>query len=90
MNKNLLILGIVLIVAGTAGAGYYISQSEAGRLRTYGLEGIAVLGVLLVIGGVMMKPKTLSAATQFNCSKCGATFSSDTALKSHMKDKHGM
>lgn len=90
MNKSLLILGIILIVAGAAGAGYYISQSEAGRLRTYGLEGIAVVGVLLVIGSVMMKPKTTSNVTQFSCSKCGATFNSDMALKSHMKDKHGM
>jgi uncharacterized membrane protein len=90
MNRNLLILGIILIVAGAAGAGYYITQNESGRLRTYGLEGIAVLGVLLVVGGVMMKPKAMSAVTQFNCSKCGATFNSDMALKSHMKDKHGM
>ena len=90
MNKNLLILGIILIVAGAAGAGYFFSQNEGTRLRTYGLEGIAVLGVLLVIGGVMMKPKTMNATTQFTCSKCGATFNSDLALKSHMKDKHGM
>ena len=61
MNKNLLILGIILIVAGAAGATYFISQNEGTRLRTYGLEGIAVVGVLLAIGGVMMKPKTTNA-----------------------------
>ena len=90
MNKNLLVLGIILIVAGAAGAAYFISQNEGTRLRTYGLEGIAVVGVLFAIGGVMMKPKTTNAIQQFNCSKCGATFSSDMALKSHIKDKHGM
>ncbi len=91
MNKGLLIIGIILLIAGIAGAGYYISQNETTRLRTYGLEGIAVLGALLAIGGVMMKPRTAATTIQqFKCSQCGATFNSDTALKSHMKDKHGM
>ena len=90
MNKNLLILGIILIVAGAAAAGYFISIGESGRTRTYGSEGVAILGVLLAIGGFMMKPRTTTATQQFSCSKCGATFGSDMALKSHMKDKHGM
>src|SRR5947209_10760703 len=90
MNKNLLILGVILIVVGAAAAGYFISIGESGRLRTYGSEGVAVLGVLLAIGGFMMKRSSAVTTQQFSCSKCGATFNSDMALKSHMKDKHGM
>ena len=90
MKKNLLILGVILIVVGAAAAGYFISIGESGRLRTYGSEGVAVLGVLLAIGGFIMKRSSAVTTQQFSCSKCGATFNSDMALKSHMKDKHGM
>lgn len=93
MNKGLLIIGVVLLIAGGAAAGYFISIGETTRLRTYGSEGVAVLGVILAVAGVVMKPRTTmatAASSQFKCSQCGATFGSDAALKSHMKDKHGM
>jgi len=94
MNKVLLIIGIILLVAGGAGAGYFVSIGEGSRIRAFGSEGAAVLGVILTIAGAMMKagPATAAGGTtsQFKCSQCGASFGSDQAVKSHMKDKHGM
>ncbi|HZD12896.1 MAG TPA: C2H2-type zinc finger protein [Candidatus Binatus sp.] len=91
MNRNLLILGIIFIVLGGAAAGYFYSIGEGTRTRTYGSEGIAVLGVVLLIASVTMKPGATKANVtgQFQCSKCAASFGSEMALNSHMRDKHG-
>ena len=91
-NRNLLILGILFIVAGAAAAGYFYSSGQGARTRTIGSEGVAVLGVVLLIVAVGMKPSGTKAnvnCVQFQCSKCGAEFSLGMSLKSHMRDKHG-
>ncbi len=49
--------------------------------------GIAILGGILSILGATSKAE--NQAGQFKCQVCGAVFGSDTALKSHTKDKHG-
>lgn len=87
MNKAILILGIVILAAGLAIAGYY---NFAPRTRVYGSYGIAIVGVLIAIGGAMMKTSGTTATAQFACAKCGIKFSSQTALDQHTKDKHGM
>ena len=92
MNKTFLILGIVLAAAGIA---VYVVASDTTLLgdRTHhtiplGGLGLAVLGALLVAGGVMIGGQT-APANQFKCAKCGAVFSSQNALDQHSKAKHG-
>ncbi len=94
MKRNLLVLGIILLVLGIA--GYYVTSQTnliGGRTHTtYPLGGIAlaVLGALITVGGVMMGQGGAKTANQFKCAKCGATFGSQAALDQHSKDKHGM
>jgi hypothetical protein len=94
MNRNLLVLGIILLALGIAA---YIVTSQTnligGRTHsTYPLGGIAlaVLGALIAVGGVMMGQGGAKTANQFKCDKCGATFGSQAALDQHSKDKHKM
>lgn len=89
MKKYVLILGILLLIAGIAGAAYY---GFAARRLVYGSYGIAAIGAIIAALGALMKTTAVgaSAAGQFKCAKCGATFGSQTALDQHSKDKHGM
>jgi hypothetical protein len=94
MKRSFLIVGIVLLALGIAA---YIVTSQTsligGRTHsTYPLAGIglAVLGALVAVGGVMMGPSGGKTANQFKCDKCGATFGSQAALDQHTKDKHKM
>jgi hypothetical protein len=94
MKRSFLIVGIVLLALGIAA---YIVTSQTrligGRTHsTYPLAGIglAVLGALVAVGGVMMSPSGVKTANQFKCDKCGATFGSQAALDQHTKDKHKM
>jgi hypothetical protein len=92
MNRTLLVLGVVLLILGVA--GYYVTSQTnliGGRTHsTYPLGGIglAVLGALIAVGGVMMGKAGAKTNSQFKCAKCGATFGSQTALDQHSKDKH--
>ena len=87
MNKPMVILGVILVIAGIGAAAYF---GFGTRLRDYGSYGIAIVGVLIAIGGVMMKPGGTTPKGQFKCAKCGMTFSSQAALDQHSKDKHGL
>jgi hypothetical protein len=94
MNRNLLLLGIILLALGIVA---YIVTSQTnligGRTHsTYPLGGIAlaVLGALIAVGGVMMGQGGAKTGKQFKCDKCGATFGSQAALDQHSKDKHKM
>ncbi len=87
MNKALIILGVVLVIAGIGVAAFY---GFTARTRVYGGYGIAIVGVLIAIGGAMMKAPGAAAAGQFACAKCGMKFASQAALDQHTKDKHGM
>jgi hypothetical protein len=94
MNRTFLMLGVILLALGVA--GYYItSQTSLIGGRTHNIYplagiGLAVLGALIAVGGVMMGQAGAKAASQFKCAKCGATFGSQIALDQHSKDKHGM
>lgn len=89
MKKYVVILGIVVLIAGIAGAAYY---GFAARRLVYGSYGIAAIGVIIAALGGLMKTTTVGATTkdEFKCAKCGATFGSQAALDQHTKDKHGM
>jgi hypothetical protein len=94
MKRNLLVLGIILLALGIAA---YIVTSQTnligGRTHTtYPLAGIglAVLGALIAVGGLMMGQAGSKTTNQFKCDKCGMTFGSQGALDQHSKDKHGM
>jgi hypothetical protein len=93
VNKNFLVLGIILVAAGIA---VYVVASYTDVLggRTHhtiplGGLGIAVLGVLIIVGGVMMGKPGAAASGQFKCEQCGAVFGSQSALDQHTKAKHG-
>jgi hypothetical protein len=92
VNKTFLVLGVVLLVAGVA--VYYVAANTdllGGRTHhiiPLGGIGLAVLGALIAVGGVMMG-KAAGKAGQFKCAKCGAVFGSEIALDQHTKDKHG-
>jgi len=95
MNKTFLSLGIVLLAIGVV---VYAIASFTDLLggRTHhtiplGGIGLAVLGVLIAVGGVMMgKPGGMGAKSdQFKCAQCGAVFGSQSALDQHTKAKHG-
>jgi len=93
VNKTFLVLGVVIIAAGIA---TYAVSSYTDLLggRTHhtiplGGLGLAVLGVLIIVGGVMMgRPAAGAAAGQFKCAQCGAVFGSQAALDQHTRDKH--
>lgn len=93
MNKSFIILGIIVAVLG---AGGYIDSTYTHIILTgthhtipLGSLGLAVLGVLLAVGGVLMGKPAAAATNQFKCSTCGAVFSSQTALDQHTNAKHG-
>ena len=92
MKTQTVILGIVLLVAGLV--VFVIFQFNPGNIagRTHqiipaGGIGLAILGGILTLLGATSKLSTQPG--QFKCQTCGAVFGSDTALKSHAKDKHG-
>jgi hypothetical protein len=89
MKMYIVILGVILLIAGIAGAAYY---GFVPRTRVYGAIGVAVVGIIIVALGVMTKTTSVGATTtgQFTCAKCGAKFGSEAALNQHTKDKHGM
>ncbi len=87
MNRPVLIAGVILIVVGAAVYAYFSSAGH--HTIPLGGIGLAVLGVLVAIGGVMMKPAGALPKGQFKCDKCGMIFSSQSALDQHSKDKHG-
>ena len=88
MKKYIVILGIILLIAGIAGAAYY---GFAARRLVYGSYGIVAVGVVIAALGALMKTTAVGASTksEFKCSKCGAAFGSQAALDQHSKDKHG-
>jgi uncharacterized protein involved in response to NO len=92
MNKNFLILGIVFIVLGTvvyAVASYTdLLGGRTHHIIPLGGLGVAVLGVLIIVGGVMMGKPGAAAGGQFKCAQCGAVFGSQSALDQHAKAKH--
>jgi hypothetical protein len=94
MNKTFLLLGVVVLILGV---GAYVDSSDTHILLTgthhtiplLGL-GVAVLGALIMVGGVLTgKPAGAAAAGQFKCAQCGAVFGSQAALDQHTRDKHG-
>lgn len=88
MRTTILVLGLIILIAGLAVAGYYGFEA---RLRTYGAIGAAVVGAIIAAGGAMMKPPSATTMTgQFSCAKCGMKFDTEAAMKAHVKDKHGM
>jgi C2H2-type zinc finger len=92
MNRNLLILGIVFIVLGVA--VYAVASYTdllGGRMHhiiPLGGLGAAVLGALIIVGGVMMGKPGATAGGEFKCAQCGAVFGSQSALDQHSKAKH--
>jgi hypothetical protein len=95
MNKSLIVLGIILVAIGISvfSVSYYTTliQNRTHRgVIPFGGVGLAVLGALIVVASVMMKPMGGKVVGQFKCVKCGMTFGSQTALDQHSKDKHGM
>ncbi len=85
-----MILGVVLIIVGLVVAVIFGLTSVTGRTHQIipaGGIGVAILGGILSILGATAKAE--SKTGQFKCQVCGAVFGSDTALKSHTKDKHG-
>ncbi len=81
-------MGVILAIVGAA---IYAAFSGPGHYRLpLGGLGLAVLGVLIIIGGALMKPAGAPPKGQFKCEKCGMIFSSQSALDQHSKDKHGM
>lgn len=89
MKKYIVILGIILLIAGIAGAAYY---GFAARRLVYGSYGIAAVGVIVAALGALMKTTAVggTSKSEFKCAKCGASFGSQAALDQHSKDKHGM
>lgn len=92
MNKTLPILGGLLIAAGVA---VYVVASYTDLLggRTHhiiplGGLGLAVLGALVIVGGMMMGKSGGVAVEQFKCTQCGAVFGSQSALDQHTRAKH--
>src|SRR2546429_4403922 len=93
MKRSFLIVGIILLAIGIAG---YLVTSQTNLIggRTHNIYplaaiGLAVLGALVAVGGVMMSQTGAKTANQFKCDKCGMTFGSQAALDQHSKDKHG-
>ncbi len=93
MNRTFLILGIVLLVLGIA--AYFVTADTTllgGRTHNiypFGGIGLAVLGALILVGGVMMGKPGGGTTGQFKCAQCGAEFGSQSALDQHTKAKHG-
>ncbi len=93
MKRTFLILGTAFLALGIA--AYVVSSYTSligGRTHSIiplGGIGLAVLGVLIAVGGVMMGQAGAKAAGQFKCAKCSAVFGSQNALDQHTKDKHG-
>ena len=93
MNKTFLLLGVILVVVGAA--GYYVTADTTvlgGRTHNIyplGAIGVAVLGALIAVGGVMMGKPASGTTGHFKCSQCGAEFGSQSALDQHTKAKHG-
>jgi len=93
VNRTFLILGAVLLALGVA--AYVVSSYTSligGRTHSIiplGGIGLAVLGALIAVGGVMMGKTGAKTGGQFKCAKCGTVFGSQTALDQHTKDKHG-
>jgi hypothetical protein len=90
MKMPVLVLGLVAIIAGLGTWGYLYSMNVHHTIQLGGI-GLAVLGAIIALGGVMMKTVRVGAAGggQFNCAKCNAKFGSEAALNQHTKDKHG-
>lgn len=88
MRRGIVIIGVVLLVAGFAAGGYFVSVGQAMHLRTYGSLGVGVIGLILAVAGAMMGPTTMAKTGQFTCQECGATFGSQSALDQHSRDKH--
>jgi len=94
MKQTFLIVGIILLALGIV-AYLVTSQTSLIGGRTHNIYplagiGLAVLGALVAVGGVMMGPAGAKTTNQFKCAKCGATFGSQAALDQHSKDKHKM
>jgi hypothetical protein len=89
MRREILILGIIILIVGIGVAAYY---GFVPRTRVYGGYGLAVIGIIIAIAGVMMGPSMppKTTAGQFACQKCGAEFASQNALDQHNRAKHPM
>jgi hypothetical protein len=94
VKRSFLVLGVVLLAVGIV--VYVLSKYTdliLGRSHStipFGAIGLAVLGALIAVGGVMMGQAGTKATNQFKCAKCGMMFGSQAALDQHSKDKHGM
>jgi len=92
MNKMIMILGVIVAVIGVGGYAdaTYTHIILTGTHHTIPLAGlgIAVLGALLAVGGVLMGKPSAAAANQFKCSACGAVFNSQSSLDQHTNAKH--
>ena len=88
LRKQIVIIGVVLLVVGFGAAGYFIATGHATQKRTYGTLGIGIIGLLVFVGGALMGSSTAATKGQFTCDKCGATFGSQAALDQHSRDKH--
>ena len=93
VNKTFIVLGIAVLLVGVAA---YVDSSythilEKGTHHTIPLLGlgVAVLGALIMVGGVMMCQPGAATSGQFKCAQCGAVFGSQSALDQHTKAKHG-
>jgi hypothetical protein len=90
MKTQTVVLGVGLLVVGVVVAVIFGATTLTGRthaiIPTGGIV-LAILGGVLTILGATSKVS--APAGQFKCPTCGAIFGSETALKSHSKDKHG-
>src|SRR5689334_25080495 len=84
VKRSFLIAGIILLALGFAG---YLLTSQTNLIggRTHniyplGSIGLAVLGALIAVGGVMMSQAGAKSPSRFTCDKCGMTFGSQAAL----------
>ena len=92
MNKTFIILGVIVAIVGIGG---YVDATVThiiltGTHHTIPLAGlgIAVLGALIAVGGLMMGHTGGVAVEQYKCSQCSAVFGSQSALDQHTKAKH--
>lgn len=85
LKREIVILGVLILIAGVGIAAFYGFHA---RTRVFGAYGIAVIGALVAVGGVMMGSSTTKSTSQFTCAKCGSGFGSQAALDQHSRDKH--
>ncbi len=84
------VFGVILLVVGAVVAVIFGATTITGRTHQIipaGGIALAILGGILGLLGATSK--TTSQTGEFKCQFCGATFGSETAVKSHTKDKHG-